>query len=482
MRRYASRALLALTLIVGLIPLAPAGAAVSTATHSENMRHVKNIEYKLKYGRTTSYGTDIEFARLNGRRYAFAGTYDNGLQIIDITDPRTAFKAATYDCGVLQGDVQIFKQGEKTFATYTSENTSAIKVESRCVRELAPEATDQNKKPAYGTYIIDITNPLDPKSAGFISVPEGSHNGTVHPSGNFFYNSNSSLYTDTATVSGGQPGIEIYNISDVANPRRVTKLDLPFVPASLGTESHDITFNNSGSRAYSAALSQGVIINTERPGQPEIVSEIVDPTINVWHQSDPVTLTAEDGTKRKFLIAEDEFAGAAAGPTCPSGGVHVFDITDEANPTKVGYWNIDDMRLTDPTAICTAHVFNIHRKAGLMTMAFYGGGVRVIDLKGLAGVGLGGTTVAGTPMKEIGSFYFSDSDTWAAKTPNIQKDGDFFLYGNDMNRGLDIYKFNGRAPKSENAGTWMSAQQYETKSQAAEPMAAEYEPFCLLPQ
>ncbi len=483
MRRTAFRAILALALLVGLLPAvsaASAGAAEGTA--SDNMRHVKNLPYQFKYGQTRSFGTDIEFAELGGRQYAFAGSYDNGLQIVDITDPENAQIAAVYDCGVLQGDVQIFKQGDRTFATYTSENTSAIKVESRCVRELAPTATAANKRPAYGTYIVDITDPLNPTSAGFISVPEGSHNGTVHPSGNYFYNSNSNLYTNTITDKGGQPGIEIYDIRNVREPRRVAQLNLPFVPASLGTESHDLTFNTSGSRAYSAALSQGVIINTEDPAAPKIVSTIIDPTINVWHQSDPVTLTAADGTKRDFLIIEDEYAGAAGGPHCPSGGVHVYETTGamEARPVKVGYWNIDDMRLTSPTGRCTAHVFDIHEKQGIMTMAFYNGGVRVIDISGLTGIGLGDTALVGSPMKEIGSFYFPNSDTWSAKTPKIQGNGDFYLYGNDVNRGLDIYKFSAKGKPSQAQGRWMTPKEKQAASSTS--MTADYKPFCLLPQ
>ena len=35
------------------------------------------------------------------------------------------------------------------------------------------------------------------------------------------------------------------------------------------------------------------------------------------------------GSERNFLIAEDEFAGAAGGPVCPSGGFHVYEITGE---------------------------------------------------------------------------------------------------------------------------------------------------------
>ena len=486
MRRFSLSAVLALTLVLGVLGVAPAVSSAETAAHSDTITHVKNLSYKLRHGQTKSYGTDIEFASLGGRRYAFAGSYTNGLQIMDITLPQRTRKVAAYDCGILQGDVQIFRQGKRTYATYTAENTSSIVVESRCVRELAPTATADNKKPAYGTYIIDVTNPRRPKSAGFISVPEGSHNGTVHPSGKYFYNSNSNLYTNTMTDKGGQPGIEIYDIRNVEKPRRVGHLDLPFVPASLGTESHDLTFNTAGSRAYSAALSQGVIINTRNPAKPKIISTIVDPSINVWHQADPVSLTADDGTRRKFLIAEDEYAGAAGGPHCPSGGVHVYEITGalERDPVKVGYWNIDDMRLTSPTGRCTAHVFDIHQKEGIMTMAFYNGGIRVVDLQGLAGIGLGDTEVTGSPMVELGHYYFSNSDTWSVKAPHINPSGNFFLFGNDVNRGLDVYKFTAPETSADGAratagGTWM------TPAQAAVALprmdtAAGYEPFCLL--
>src|SRR3712207_7205287 len=41
---------------------------------------------------------------------------------------------------------------------------------------------------------------------------------------------------------------------------------LPTRPG-LGTESHDISFSKDGTRAYSAALSQGVVIDTTNPGR-----------------------------------------------------------------------------------------------------------------------------------------------------------------------------------------------------------------------
>lgn len=275
------RRLALLAAVLMIAGLAPATALAEEHVHSDNMTFLGNLEYAAATpDGTANYGTDIEFADLevprvrpNGqvrgtetRQFALAGTYDNGLQIVDISDPEQVSLASVYDCGVLQGDVQVFTQDGRTYATYTSEDSSSIRTESRCVQELVPGA-DEDVTKAYGTYIIDVTDPYAPVGAAFISVPEGSHNGSVHPSGDFFYNSNAALIVDSAL-----PAIEIYDIADLATrstpPQRVGELPLPTRPG-LGTESHDITFNAAGDRAYSAALSHRPSSSTPptRPGR-----------------------------------------------------------------------------------------------------------------------------------------------------------------------------------------------------------------------
>lgn len=442
------------TLVLVSVLIAPAGAAAEDppgSEHSPNMSYVKNLSYEARNGTIPNFGTDIEFGSVAGRQYAFAGSYRNGLQIVDITNPKDATIASVYDCGVTQGDVQVFRQADepgRTFVTYTSDTYGDGT--STCYREAAAlgfNVLKSNGSGKNGTFIADVTDPHNPKTVSFVEVPQGSHNLTVHPSGNYIYNSNSDLMTSF------QPAIEIFDISNLSSPSKAGELDLPPRPG-LGTESHDITFNKSGDRAYSAALSQGVIIDTSDPGRPSIVTSFLDETINVWHQSDPVTIG-----DREFLIVEDEFAGAAGGPVCPSGGVHVFDITGakEQAPVKVGYWNIDDAGPThDPTGTCTAHVFDIHEKQQVMTIAYYNGGVRVVDISGLEGIGLGSTSLTGEGMKEIGSYMTENADSWSAKTPRIDKRGNFYLYGNDMNRGLDVYRFEAAAQPSKKKGRWMS--------------------------
>ena len=343
MRRFAVLASLALFILALGAPSALAQPATS-GEHSDNMEFVKNLPYELKNGGTSSFGTDIEFATLGGRKYALAGSYRNGMQIVDITNPRDSQIVGVYDCGVTQGDIQVFRQASKpgrTFVAYASDTFGDGT--STCYQEAAAlgfEVKKSNGSGRNGTFIAEITDPLHPTTVSFVDITQGAHNQTVHPSGNYLYNSNSDLITSF------QPAIEVFDISNFAAPTKVKELELPTRPG-LGTESHDISFKSDGTRAYSAALSQGVVINTENPADPSVISSWMDPAINVWHQMEPYTLRDSSGAERNFLIAEDEFAGAAGGPVCPSGGFHVYEITGDLEnaPEKVGYWNIDDVEL-----------------------------------------------------------------------------------------------------------------------------------------
>ena len=459
MRRFAVLGSVVVSMLAVAAPNALAQVAQS-GEHSDNMEFVGNLPYEFRNGGTEIFGTDIEFADIAGRRYALAGSYRNGMQIVDITDPEAARIVSVYDCGVTQGDVQVFQQADKpgrTFIAYASDTFGDGT--STCYREAAAlgfQTTKANGQGLNGTFIAEITDPLHPVTVSFVEIAQGAHNQSVHPSGNYLYNSNSDLITSF------QPAIEVFDIGNFAAPVKTAELALPTRPG-LGTESHDISFSDDGTRAYSAALSQGVVIDTTNAAQPSVIASWLDPSINVWHQVNPYTTTDASGRTREFLIAEDEVAGAAGGPVCPSGGFHVYEITGELEkaPAKVGYWNIDDAGFSgDPEGTCTAHVFRIHEREQVMTAAFYNGGVRVVDLSGLDGISLGSSRLVGEGMREIGYYRMPDADTWSAKTPEIDPaTGDFYLFGNDIKRGLDIYRFEGGAAEPESRGTWLSAQQ-----------------------
>jgi hypothetical protein len=469
------------TIALGIAAAAPAGApaAEPPGEHSPNMTFVQNLPYEARNGTIPNYGTDIEFARLAGRQYALAGSYRNGLHIVDITDPQNAMLASVYDCGVTQGDVQVIRQADepgRTFVSYTSDTYGDGK--STCYKEAAALGFDvlkPNGSGKNGTFIVEITDPLHPKTISFMEIPQGSHNQSIHPSGNYLYNSNSDLMTSF------QPAIEIHDISDPNNPRKVGELSIPTRPG-LGTESHDISFNSAGDRAYSAALSQGVIIDTSDPANPKVLTSFVDPAINVWHQME---LFRSGG--REFLIAEDEFAGAVGTSQCPNGGVHVYDVTgaNENNPVKIGYWNIDDVRPTDEAEMrCTAHVFRIHPRQKLMTFAWYNGGVRVVDISGLEGIAVGDRNLTGQKgMKEIGFYKVDGGESWSAKTPAIDRRGNFTLYSNDIKRGLDVFRFEGARGQSQRQGRWMTPAEAATAlaGRGSVPLNGDYTLLCLKP-
>jgi hypothetical protein len=412
---------------------------------SKNMEFVANSPYEIKPDATRGMaGTDIEFARIAGRDYAFAGTYINGLQIVDITDPTTPIPTSVYDCAVLQGDVQVFQQGDRVLATYTAD--SALKdfgAASRCAVDTGAV------KGQLGTFILDVTDPSNPTSISFAEVPEGSHNMTVHPSGDFLYNSNSDLLVrtpiGTRSTTSASPKITIFDISTPETPVKVQDFPLQYVPLSLGSESHDITFSEDGTRAYSAALSQTLILDTTDPANPSQISQILDPTVQVSHGADPITLKRSNGTDRELLLISDEQAGAAAGTNCPGGGVHIYDITNEAAPQKMGIWFIGESKPS--TATCTAHVFRMHGDQGLFTIAWYDQGVRVVDVAGLADEPVPAVPFVvsgdGHGIEETGRFTFDDHNTWSFKTNAIATDGSFFGFGNDLGRGLDVYRFTG---------------------------------------
>ncbi|MGH3456615.1 LVIVD repeat-containing protein [Aeromicrobium sp.] len=415
-------------------PSATRELQVADSGAGTEMSPVANLQYDDTGA--AQAGSDIEFLKVGRREYALAGTLRKGLQIVDITDPTAPRIAAVYDCQISQGDIQVWKNGTRILASYTADGTfGTAGASSQCAKDLGLDANSS------GTVIVDLTDPTAPKSVSFASVPRGSHNMTIHPSGKYLYNSNSDLITSTS------PTITIYDVSVPESPRKVQDFPIPFVPASLGSESHDITFNEAGTRAYSAALSQTLVLDTTSPEQPKIVGEIVDPSINVSHGSDPITLTRADGTQRDVLVVTDERAGAAGSAECPGGGLHVYDVTgsNERDPKKLGTWFIPVVQPQAGTR-CTSHVLRIYPDQEMLTIGWYGQGVRVLDISGLADVQGSPTTVAigdGVGMREVGNYVFPDGDTWSFKTNRIAADGSFYGYGNDLTRGFDVYRFSG---------------------------------------
>ena len=433
--------------------------------HSPNLTHVTNIPYDIRedYEAPGMRGSDLEFAVINGRRYAVAGSYLNGMRVIDITEPAAPVVVSIMDCAIFQGDVQIFVREGRTYVIYAVDDYLENIVTSPCFVDAG-----YTGEIAAGFFVVDVSDPANPDPISFTPLVPGSHNTTLHPAGRYLYNSNAQL--------PGLGVIEIFDLANLAAPTLVHKVQLV-----TGLPSHDITFNADGTRAYSAALTHTLVLDTTQPDRPTVVGRILDPTINIHHQADPITINDPLLGTRTFLIVSDEIAGAAELGICPGGGLHVFDITGplERVPVKVGVFEAPE--LFRPTLKgrlrCTAHVFRMYPEQGLMTMGWYSAGVRVIDISRLSGVSLGARPdlAVALGMREIAHAFFPDSDTWAAKVDRFEADGSFYIFASDTERGFDVYRFDAGAPVQASAGTWHPGRSFDRA-----PGVAASRPYCLI--
>ena len=400
-------------------------------------------------------GTDLELVKIKGRRYVVAGAQNNynptssaGLRVVDVTNPARPKVAGFLPCNTSQNDIQV--RGTLAFLAVDFNQKSDMEGRPDCFSQLGDMA------PARGVVVVDIADPKRPRSVGFVKIATGAHNTTAHPTRPLLYVSESEL--GAPNPDSVQP-MYIVDVSKPKAPKIVKTFSL-----GPGTSPHDITFNAKGTRAYVAAGFTGAayVLDTSAPTEPKVLSRIYDPAVNFAHQADPTP----DG---KFLLLTDELVGAEGNMYCPGGGVHVWDLSNEAAPVKVGaYFIPESFASTEPGPRpnpvgagprifrCTAHVMRIAPDGKTLVMGWYSQGVQVLDLSGLPGVSVGANgTDAGMGIKRIASWTVKGADTWSAKI-----DDRGYVYTGDTQRGMDVLKLD--RPKGKAAvspGVWLTPQQ-----------------------
>ncbi len=405
----AAASLLAVPHMSSAAPAAPAlpAEAGSQGTPAKgvgiDLTPVSNWSYKG--------GTDLEFATIKGRDYAVAPSESSrggigALRLFDLTaNPAKPPLVGFLPCNVTQNDVQV--RGTIVFMGVDGGVKSA-------------PCFPAGVTPALGVIAVDIADVRHPRPVGFVNIAYGAHNSTLHPSGKFLYVSDSELTPKTTGSPTGRVGrINVVDISNLKKMKEVFQLDLP-----TGLSSHDITFNKKGTRGYSAALTETLILDTSKPAAPSVLTRIVDPAINISHGAD---LTDDE----KTIYVTDEQAGAAANGVCNVGGVTVYDITNELVPVKTGFYAFrpqNSLTATTNSSVltCTAHVLDFGPKNRTFSNAGYAAGVRIVDTVNRLGV-----------PEELASFTPLNADTWSAKQYKDSR----WLYANDLARGFDVYRW-----------------------------------------
>ncbi|MCW2608218.1 MAG: hypothetical protein JWO60_2911 [Frankiales bacterium] len=398
---------------------APAGLPYESALAEgtgTNLKPVANIKY--------TGGTDLEFATLQVKgedrdfavvpsENAHGGT--GALRLVDISDPRNPVLTGVLSCNVTQNDVQVLTRGARTFVFMGVDG--GVK-DDKCFNQIKPKKAT----PGLGVIAVDITDPAKPTPVGFVPIGLGAHNTTLHPSGDFLYVSDSELVPATSRPAGEMTGrINVVDVRDLGAMKEVFTLPLP-----TGLSSHDVSFNRKGTRGYSAALTETLILDTTKPEAPSILTRIVDPAVNISHGAD---ITPDE----THMYVTDEQAGAAANGVCNVGGVHVYDITNELVPVKTGFYAfnpansaLSTVNNTSGVLTCTAHVLDYGPTGKTFSNAGYAAGVRIVDTTNRIGV-----------PSELASFTPVDADTWSAKQYKDPR----FLFANDLARGFDVYEY-----------------------------------------
>ena len=391
-----TRARIAILLVVAMTALgatatdsfADRSAPAPTGT-GEGLTYVKNIKYE--------FGTDMELATIDGRDYAFAGSaapvaQGGGLHVIDVTDPANSRQVAWLKCSVYQADIQI--SHDQRTVIMAADDTGG------------PDSCLMVAK--LGFLTIDITDPTNPRAIGMADIPLGSHNITAHPTKPYVYNSDSELT--------GPGEIQIWSIANPAEPVLVnTVVSAPHSP-------HDISFNEEGTMAVTAAVSHFDIFDTTDPENPVLTFTGQCPGCSITHDAK----FTPDGT---HIFIGDEAGGGAPFP-CPGGALYAYEVTGNPVtplPVLVGtYEPVVVASAQGGVGACTSHVFEISPDSKRIVISWYTAGTRLLDVSDP------------TAITELGWFIPEGGDSWSSKFhPRMDKT---WVFSNDINHGFDVYK------------------------------------------
>lgn len=399
-RRTLIAAVAAIGLVAGALSVPAVAEQKGNPLKGEgvNMKIIANIPY--------ASGSDMEFATINGRDYAFAGSFASvkdggGLHVIDITNPAKVKQVAWLKCSVYQSDIQISYDQKTLLMAADSAG--------------GPDACLAIGKKGFMT--VDISDPTKPKAIGFAEIPRGSHNVTAHPTKPYVYNSDSD-------VGNPRGEIQIWSIKDPAKPKLVNT-----VPA-IGHSPHDISFNSKGTQAVTAGIDNMELYDTTDVENPTIQATFQCPGCSITHDA---KFTADD----KGIVVGDEGGGGGAYP-CPGGALYFYRLENGIVPVLTGLYEPNEVALAKDAqggpGACTSHVFDISEDGKTLSISWYTAGTRLLDISDMTGVAIGENASGG--VREIGWFQPDGGVSWSSKMHKSTK----YVYSNDIQRGFDVFQ------------------------------------------
>jgi len=317
--------------------IATAGNIAARATVQAELRHPRYDIELLGRGPVAGFATsDLwVFEGRDGRDYAYTGTMPtNGGQRMyawDVTDPENVILTDSVQIDARRvNDVKV--NGDASWAIITGENSS----------------NRQN-----GIVVLDLEDPAHPQIIAQTTenMTAGIHN--VWINGDIVY-----------TVNDGTEAVDIIDMSDPYNPRYLGAWELR--PGDTSKNLHDVWAD--GRYAYLSYWDDGLVILDIGAGthggtatEPTFVSSIsygMGNTHVAWREG-------------KYVFVGDEIFGCEACVNGPRGYIHVIDVSDIDNPVDVARYEVPE-----------AGTHNIWVENGILYVAYYQGGLRIVDVSG----------------------------------------------------------------------------------------------------
>lgn len=280
---------------------------------------------------------------VDGTDYAITGTWgsDGTAYIWDVSDP---------------GDMQIIQSVQVDARTVNDVKVSA---DGR-VAVISREGASNRRN---GLVILDVSDPRS--GVPVLSRYDDELTGGVH---NVF------IYEDHVYALSAGQRYDVINIEDPANPHRVGRFELD----TPGHSIHDVWVQDG--IAYSSNWSDGVVAvdvgGGGRGGSPRDPVELGRYAYpSGWnHAAYPYR---SESTGKFYVFAGDEAfpyglnTGPGSAPTRAAGWIHVIEWDEWDQPREVARYEVPE-----------AGTHNLWIEDDVMYVAYYNGGLRVVDVSG----------------------------------------------------------------------------------------------------
>jgi hypothetical protein len=274
----------------------------------------------------------------------------------------------------------------------------------------------------------DVTHPTEPILLSHVKFTGGAHN--LYP-----FQRDGRSYVAAAIVYDINPSMKIFDVTDPAHPVLVS---------TLGTYTHDMSFNTDATRAFVADVERGLFIaDTTNLSEPKVLGLYRPLRMTYGHTAVPTSdghyvVFGDENLDRRTLPAE--------GTT--NGIMTLVDVSNPQEPKTVSSFSAREPRMANRYGWYSMH--NAWIDGNLAYLSWYSLGVRVVDLSnpeqpkevgyyvppatkdpqgGIIPYGRGGVSIPMTPL------------VWG-----VYQHTDGLIYASDINAGLYILEYTG--PKS----------------------------------